>query len=272
MPVPPPPPLEDNIPAEESHEEVADGDGAAADADADESPEAVDTGAADGADADATKKDGAAADADAETAAETAATEAKPKFNLGPSINGDISLHTESRTLKSKETVHFIEFLIQSGKPYYIQIKPKVGDKTLLNISNTDVFELRRILYGKFTTTKDYDAPGKIPDEQRQLYFKPPDVVGIAGGDSISLDTNGNIMIYTGETAMVARDSTDKAIKLTIQGSDKSVTVTDTKRLYILSSTKPPVPATIQTVSTLRSYGNISMKHVLESKYHQSRN
>jgi hypothetical protein len=257
VPVPPPPPLEENIPAEESHEEVADGDGAAADADATKKVGDTDAAdAADGADADATKKDGAdAADAADADAAETAATEAKPKFNLGPSINGDISLHTESRTLKSKETVHFIEFLIQSGKPYYIQIKPKVGDKTLLNISNTDVFELRRILYGKFTTTKDYDAPGKIPDEQRQLYFKPPDVVGIAGGDSISLDTNGNIMIYTGETAMVARDSTDKAIKLTIQGSDKSVTVTDTKRLYILSSTKPPVPATIQTVSTLRSYG-----------------
>ena len=187
----------------------------------------------------------------------------KAKFNLGPEITGDISIHVESYTLKSSEAYHFIDFLITSGKPYYIQIKSKPGDEKQLNISDTDIFELRRILYGNYATAKRFEIQDdkdkdKIPDNKLSMYFKTPDVIGIAGGDSISIDGNGDIMIYTGETAQVMETSTDKIINLKIQGNDKEVSVTDAKRLYKLGG-NGQAPASIKTVEMRKDFGiNIS--------------
>jgi len=213
--------------------------------------------AADAADA-ATPEEASGGETSGDDAKSKNAPVSKAKFNLGPEITGDISIHAVSFTLKSSEAYHFIDFLITSGKPYYIQIKPKVGDKTLLNISDTDIFELRRILYGNFATKQKYevkDGADKIPDDKLALYFKSPDVVGIAGGDSISIDGNGNIMIYTGETAQVMSESTDKIIKLEVQGNKKQVTVTDSKRLYKLGG-NGQAPATIKTVEMRQTFGN----------------
>ena len=87
-------------------------------------------------------------------------------------------------------------------------------------------------------------------------------MVGIAGGDSISVDGGGNIMIYTGETAQVMTDSKDNAIHLEIQGSKKNVTVTDAKRIYKLSG-NGQAPASITTPDMLQSYGN----HIDEKEF-----
>ena len=252
-------PAADSAPEEPAAAASEEADAAAApeEADAAAAPEESDAAAApEEAEPAAAADDAAAADAD--DAKPKNGPVSKAKFNLGPEITGDISIHAESFTLKSKEAYHFIDFLITSGKPYYIQIKPKVGDKTLLNISDTDIFELRRILYGNFATKQKYevkDGADKIPDDKLALYFKSPDVIGIAGGDSISIDGNGNIMIYTGETAQVMSDSTDKIIKLEVQGNKKQVTVTDSKRLYKLGG-NGQAPATIKTVEMRQTFGN----------------
>jgi len=182
-------------------------------------------------------------------------TKGNAKFNLGPTIPNDISIQSKSLTLNSKLTYQFIDFLITNGKPYYIQIKPKIGDETLLNISDTDIFEIRRILYGEFASNDDYEDDSKIPGTKKELYFKPLDDVGIAGGDSISVGSNGNIMIYTGETARVKSESNYGSIELTVKGNNKKVVVTDSKRLYKLSGNEQ-APASIKTLDKRQDLGN----------------
>ena len=185
----------------------------------------------------------------------TPKTKGNAKFNLGPTIPNDISIQSKSLTLNSKLTYQFIDFLITNGKPYYIQIKPKIGDETLLNISDTDIFEIRRILYGEFASNDDYEDDSKIPGTKKELYFKPLDDVGIAGGDSISVGSNGNIMIYTGETARVKSESNYGSIELTVKGNNKKVVVTDSKRLYKLSGNEQ-APASIKTLDKRQDLGN----------------
>jgi hypothetical protein len=241
-------------------------DPAVADADADA---AADTGtSADAADAADTGTSADAADAadtgtspaDAADAADTgtspAATAATAKdgkkqpFSVGPEIKGDISIGVEIHECTNQNEVwKLVQFLIQKGLPYYIQLELKSGDK-FLNKNDTNIFDLRRILYGKFTQNIK-----KIPSDKRGLYIEAKEVVGIANGDTFGVDQPGQF-IYTGEKGQILKDSTDSNIQLRILQEDKNAApsiLTDSKRLYKIKGKDTDVkPASIDTMKFLQ--------------------
>lgn len=171
-------------------------------------------------------------------------------FSLGPEIKGDISIGMETHECKNQNEVwKLVQFLIRNGLPYYIQIELKSGDKPL-NKNDTNIFDLRRILYGKFT--QDIK---KIPGNKRQLYIEAKETVGIANGDTFGVEQPGQY-IYTGEKGQILEDSTDSSIKVRILQEDKAAApsiLTDSKRLYKIKGKEANVkPASIDTVAFLQ--------------------
>jgi len=174
----------------------------------------------------------------------------KQPFSLGPEVKGDISIGVEVHECKNKDEVwKLVQFLIQKGLPYYIQIELKTGDKPL-NKNDTNIFDLRRILYGKFT--QDIK---KIQSDKRKLYIEAKETVGIANGDTFGVDQPG-LFIYTGEKGQVLKESTDSSIKVRILQEDKNAApsiLTDSKRLYKIKGKDADVkPASIDTVAFLQ--------------------
>jgi hypothetical protein len=174
----------------------------------------------------------------------------KQPFSLGPEVKGDISIGIEVHECKNKNEVwKLVQFLIRKGLPYYIQIELKSGDKPL-NKNDTNIFDLRRILYGKFTQNIK-----KIQSDKRQLYIEAKDTVGIANGDTFGVDQPG-LFIYTGEKGQVLKESTDSSIKIRILQEDKNAApsiLTDSKRLYKIKGKDADVkPASIDTIAFLQ--------------------
>jgi hypothetical protein len=157
-------------------------------------------------------------------------------FSLGPDIPGDISIHSETHELKDvKLTWKLVEFLVKSCIPYYIQLELK---GKVLNKHDTDIFDLRRILYGKYVTQENYKKAG----DKQKLYFKSGTEIGVADGDSISSENNTDIFIFTGEKVSFDPKSKDNSIKLISAPktpNENSFVVTDSKRLYQLSGDSP---------------------------------
>lgn len=176
-------------------------------------------------------------------------TSAAP-FSLGPEIKGDISIGTETFECKTeKEIYHLVQFLIEKGLPYYIKIELKSGDKPL-NKNDTNIFDLRRILYGKYTQNIK-----RIPEEKRQLYLEAKDTVGVANGSLLGDDQSG-FFIYTGEKGQILKGSTDSTIKIRLLQDDPNAApipaLTDSTRLYKLQGQIPDVkPASIDSMSRL---------------------
>ena len=194
---------------------------------------ASDTGDKTGAISDTTQKDGK-----------------KQPFSLGPEIKGDISIGIEKHECKNQNEVwKLVQFLIRKGLPFYIQIELKSGDKPL-NKNDTNIFDLRRILYGKFT--QDIK---KIPGNKQQLYIKAKEIVGIANGDTYGVEQPGQY-IYTGEKGQILEDSTESSIKARILQEDKKAApsiLTDSRRLYKIKGKDTDVkPASIDTVAFLQ--------------------
>jgi hypothetical protein len=171
-------------------------------------------------------------------------------FSLGPEIKGDISIGTETFECKTeKEIYHLVQFLIEKGLPYYIKIELKSGDKPL-NKNDTNIFDLRRILYGKYTQNIK-----RIPEEKRQLYLEAKDTVGVANGSLLGDDQSG-FFIYTGEKGQILKGSTDSTIKIRLLQDDPNAApipaLTDSTRLYKLQGQIPDVkPASIDSMSRL---------------------
>ena len=188
-----------------------------------------------------TGKDGPAAIKDgAETGKDGAEGDNKKGggFSLGPDIPGDISIHSETHELKKANlTYKLVEFLLDNGLPYYIQIELKQG-KTF-NKHDTDIFDLRRILYGKFMPKADHD---KIPsDKSKEIYFSEdkPLIIGIADGDTMQNEYPNDVFIFTGEKGELDKTSKDKTIKIKTGTEKTEVIVIDSKRLYVLSGDSP---------------------------------
>jgi len=168
-------------------------------------------------------------------------------FQLGPEIEGDITIGTEEQECKDEKDVSkLVKFLIQKGLPYYIQIQLKAGDKAL-NKNDTNIFDLRRVLYGKFT--QDIK---KITEYKRDLYLKINDVVGIANSELYGSSDPG-VFIYTGEKGQILNGSNDKTINIRLLQDDPNAApippLTDSKRLYKIMGDKSDVkPASIDSV------------------------
>ena len=198
---------------------------------------------------------GATAGADNNTpdSTSTGAGEKKPAFNLGPEIQGDISIHSESFVLEKKDHAQkLLTFLVKNGLPYYIQLELKPDGKKF-NRHDTGIFDLRRILCGKFATEKDFETDGKIPDKKRDLYFKASDQVGIADGDTMGNEYPDDVFIYTGEKGQIDPSSTDKSIKIAIAGNNNGpVVVLDSRRLYKLTGGEPK---SIDDFDTVLAFG-----------------
>lgn len=197
---------------------------------------------------------GTSADADdAGTGTSPAATVKdgkKQPFSVGPEIKGDISIGVEIHECTNQNEVwKLVQFLIQKGLPYYIQLELKSGDK-FLNKNDTNIFDLRRILYGKFT--QDIE---NIPSDKRGLYIEAKEVVGIANGDTFGVDQLGQF-IYTGEKGQILKDSTDSNIQVRILQEDKNAApsiLTDSKRLYKIKGKEADIkPASIDTTKFLQ--------------------
>ena len=180
---------------------------------------------------------------------ESPTTSAAP-FSLGPEIKGDISIGTEIFECKTDKDIYkLVQFLIEKGLPFYVKIELKSGDKPL-NKNDTNIFDLRRILYGKFT-----DDIKKIPENKRQLYLEKKDTVGVANGSILGDDQSG-FFIYTGEKGQILKDSTDSTIKIRLLQDDPNATpippLTDSTRLYKLKGKAPDVkPASIDSTTLL---------------------
>ena len=198
----------------------------------------------DGADA---SKDGAEAEAGAEAGADVDKKKGGG-FSLGPDIPGDISIHSETHELKDlKLTWKLLQFLVKSCIPYYIQLELK---GKLLNKHDTDIFDVRRILYGKYVTQEILKKAG----DKQKLYFKPGSEIGIADGDSISSENNTDIFIFTGEKVSFDPKSKENAIKLISAPktpNEKSFVVTDSKRLYQLAGDSPSSIDSMEDVGIL---------------------
>jgi hypothetical protein len=178
------------------------------------------------------------------------ATASAAPFSLGPEIKGDISIGTETFECKTeKEIYKLVQFLIEKGLPYYVQIELKSGDKPL-NKNDTNIFDLRRILYGKFT--EDIE---KIPENKRQLYLERKDTVGVANGSLLGDDQPG-FFIYTGERGQILKESTDTSIQVRLLQDDPNAApippLTDSTRLYKLKGKSPDAkPASIDSMKLL---------------------
>jgi hypothetical protein len=180
---------------------------------------------------------------------ETKKTGKNAPFSLRPEVKGDISLRSETHVCQTEAEVYkLVEFLIQKGLPYYIQIDMDPGNKPTLSKNDTDLFDLRRILYGKFA--KDIK---NIREEKRKLYFEEKAVVGIANGDTLGNEYPDSLFIYTGEKGQIQKGSSDTAIKVQIIQKDNnrpSNTVLNSNRLYKLGG--KDTAASIDTVALLQ--------------------
>ena len=210
------------------------------------SPTDADAGTGTSADAD----DAGTGTSPADATAATAKDGKKQPFSVGPEIKGDISIGVEIHECTNQNDVwKLVQFLVQKGLPYYIQLELKSGDK-FLNKNDTNIFDLRRILYGKFTQNIK-----KIPSDKRGLYIEAKEVVGIANGDTFGVDQPGQF-IYTGEKGQILKDSTDSNIQVRILQEDKNAApsiLTDSKRLYKIKGKEADIkPASIDTTKFLQ--------------------
>ena len=177
-------------------------------------------------------------------------TSKKPPFQLGPEIEGDVSIGMEEHECNDQTKVYeLVSFLIKKGLPYYIQIQGKSGDKAL-NKNDTNIFDLRRILYGKFT--QDIK---KISESKRNLYIEAKETVGIANSELYGSNEPG-LFIYTGEKGQILKDSKDTSIQIRLLQDDPNAPpippLSDSKRLYKLKGKGGDVkPASIDTTTLL---------------------
>jgi hypothetical protein len=169
---------------------------------------------------------------------------------LGPNVIGDITIRTDEHVCYSeKEAYRLIEFLITKGLPYYVQIDIDPVNKPTLSKNDTDIFDLRRILYGKFA--KDITL---VPESKRSLYFQENTVVGIANGDTLGNEYPDSIFIHTGEKGQIQKKSSDTEIKIKIIKKSSTDTPVDilynSNRLYKLGGKDKA--ASIDTIDLLR--------------------
>jgi hypothetical protein len=181
-----------------------------------------------GAEGEKGTKEGAEGAEGTEGKKEEGATEGDKKkggFSLGPEIPGDISINSE--THEYKDTKRLLDFLVMKGLPYYIQIELKPG--TLLDLKNTDIFDLRRILFGKFV---------KKPTKT-DLHLKTGgEYVGIAEGDTITNEYPNDVFIFTKDKVSIDKSSDENKV-VVISGEKKLPPLLDSKRLYKLSGDSP---------------------------------
>ena len=172
-------------------------------------------------------ENGEGAEGEAGTEGEAGADGEKKKggFNLGPEVEGDISINSE--THEYKDVKRLLDFLVKKGLPYYIQIELKSG--TPLNLKDTDIFDLRRILYGKYVKSED----------KPNLYFKPgTENVGIANGNILTNEYPNDVFIFTKDKVTIDKSSSDKAVN--VKAGDKTFPpMIDSKRLYKLEGDTP---------------------------------
>ena len=185
----------------------------------------------------------------------------KPPFKLGIEIEGDISLGMEEHECNDEKQVSkLVNFLIEKGLPYYIQIQLKSGDKPL-HKNDTNIFDLRRILYGKFT--QDIK---KIDENKRGLYLEATNTVGVANSELYG-NTEPGIFIYTGEKGQILKDSKDDSIQVRLLQDDPDAPpiplLTDSKRLYKIKGKemdfKPYSIETTKFLTNLDKYDKIDM-------------
>ena len=202
----------------------------------------------------------AAGDAPAPDATKSDGTKTPP-FQLGPEIEGDISIGVEEHECKDKKQVSkLVSFLIEKGLPYYIQIQLKSGDKPLQK-NDTNIFDLRRILYGKFA--QDIK---KIDENKRGLYLEPKNTIGVANSELYGNSEPG-IFIYTGEKGQILKDSKDDSIQVRLLQADPDAppipSLTDSKRLYKLkgkgTDSKPASIDTMKLLTNLDKANKIDM-------------
>ena len=173
-----------------------------------------------------------------------------PPFRLGPEIEGDVSIGMEERECNDVAKVYeLVSFLIQKGLPYYVQIHLKSGDKAI-NKNDTNIFDLRRILYGKFT--QDIK---NISENKQKLYLKANDVIGIANSELYG-NSDPGLFIYTGEKGQILKDSNDTTIKVRLLQDDPNAApippLSDSKRLYKITGKGPDAkPDSINTMTVL---------------------
>ena len=173
-----------------------------------------------------------------------------PPFRLGPEIEGDVSIGMEERECNDVAKVYeLVSFLIQKGLPYYVQIHLKSGDKAI-NKNDTNIFDLRRILYGKFTQNIK-----NISENKQKLYLKANDVVGIANSELYG-NSDPGLFIYTGEKGQILKDSNDTSIKVRLLQDDPNAApippLSDSKRLYKITGKGPDAkPDSINTMAVL---------------------
>ncbi len=185
----------------------------------------------------------------------------KPPFKLGLELEGDISVGMEEHECNDEKQVSkLVSFLIEKGLPYYIQIQLKSGDKPL-DKNDTNIFDLRRILYGKFT-----DDIKKIDENKRGLYLEETNTVGVANSELYGNNEPG-IFIYTGEKGQILKDSKDDSIQVRLLQSDPDAppipSLTDSTRLYKIKwkdlDFKPYSIDTTKFLTNLDKYGKIDM-------------
>jgi hypothetical protein len=173
-----------------------------------------------------------------------------PPFRLGPEIEGDVSIGMEERECNDVAKVYeLVSFLIQKGLPYYVQIHLKSEDKAI-NKNDTNIFDLRRILYGKFTQNIK-----KISENKQKLYLKANDVVGIANSELYG-NSDPGLFIYTGEKGQILKDSNDTTIQVRLLQDDPNAApippLSDSKRLYKITGKGPDAkPDSINTMAVL---------------------
>ena len=173
-----------------------------------------------------------------------------PPFRLGPEIEGDVSIGMEERECNDVAKVYeLVSFLIQKGLPYYVQIHLKSGDKAI-NKNDTNIFDLRRILYGKFTQNIK-----TIRENKQKLYLKANDVIGIANSELYG-NSDPGLFIYTGEKGQILKDSNDTTIKVRLLQDDPNAApippLSDSKRLYkITGKGQDAKPDSINTMAVL---------------------
>ncbi len=174
----------------------------------------------------------------------------KPPFRLGPEIEGDVSIGMEEHECNDKTKVYdLVSFLIQKGLPYYVQIHLKSADKAL-NKNDTSIFDLRRILYGKFT--QDIK---KVYENKQKIYLKANDVIGIANSELYG-NSDPGVFIYTGEKGQILPDSKDTSIKVRLLQDDPNAapipSLSDSNRLYKITGKETDAkPDSINTVKKL---------------------
>ena len=178
-----------------------------------------------------------------------------------PEVPGDIPIRSVTHELTNEnESYKLLDFLVKSGLPYYIQIelKPGQGSAKKFTKRDSDIFDLLRILYGKFAPKKDLESGGKIPEEKQGMYFTAPNQVGIADGDTLGNEYPDKVFIFTKEKGQINEDSKEleggKMYDIKLKKGAETITLTDSNRLYKLSENGDP--QVIDDVQIIRSFGN----------------